>query len=458
MNTYIYVKKVIFQYNGQEIIIKCEDQDKIINVIEQFSKKINEDVIDLYFIYKEEEFEIDENLSCHDAGNLMDEYIILIAKKFKNELEEKFEYNSLSGNNQSISIFYKLNKDDRKIKIFGKDFVKNNKNKCKIIYQNKEYELREYLDINNNEIKDEKLEIKLTLLSNLTNMSNMFHNCSNLISVPDISKIDTSYVYDMHSLFSGCYSLNQIDNNISKWNTSNVEDINHLFRACNSLMVLPDISNWNTSKIYYMSNVFSLCPKLKELPDISKWDISNACDIKYLFFHCSSLISLPDISKWDISNVFDISHLFFGCLSLISLPDISKWNTKKIKYIDRLFFGCESLLSLPDISKWNTSEIVDMVGIFQNCFSLSSLPDISKWDLPKLEGTIIFFLDNCRSLSSLPDISKWDVSKAKYVSSSLFDNNNSLSFIPDLTKWKMRPDYGKDNGCFNLINNPNFNN
>ena len=44
-----------------------------------------------------------------------------------------------------------------------------------IIYQNKEYELKEYLNINSKEINDVKLEIKLILLSNLTDMSNMFH-------------------------------------------------------------------------------------------------------------------------------------------------------------------------------------------------------------------------------------------------------------------------------------------
>ena len=37
------------------------------------------------------------------------------------------------------------------LRIFGKYFVKHNKNKCKIIYKNKKYKLKEYLEeIDNN--------------------------------------------------------------------------------------------------------------------------------------------------------------------------------------------------------------------------------------------------------------------------------------------------------------------
>ena len=46
-----------------------------------------------------------------------------------------------------IKIIYNINEEE-KIKIFGKVFVENNY-KCKIIYDNKEYELKEELEIKN---------------------------------------------------------------------------------------------------------------------------------------------------------------------------------------------------------------------------------------------------------------------------------------------------------------------
>jgi surface protein len=54
-------------------------------------------------------------------------------------------------------------------------------------------------------------------------MKKMFFNCSSLISLPDISK----------------------------WNTTNVINMKKMFYNCSSLISLPDISKWNTSNVRY---------------------------------------------------------------------------------------------------------------------------------------------------------------------------------------------------------------
>ena len=61
-----------------------------------------------------------------------------------------------------IEIIYKP-KNKGKIKIFGSQFVYYNKDKCKIIYNNKEYELTEYFDNIDNELK-----IKLKGITKIT--------------------------------------------------------------------------------------------------------------------------------------------------------------------------------------------------------------------------------------------------------------------------------------------------
>ena len=110
-------------------------------------------------------------------------------------------YNKM--NNNEINIIYNINniKDDS-LKIFGSEFVKNNKNNCKIIYENKEYELQEYINIKNN--KKEKIEIKLKGINKVTDMSYMFYECQSLSSLPDISKWDTKNVTDMSFMFKDC--------------------------------------------------------------------------------------------------------------------------------------------------------------------------------------------------------------------------------------------------------------
>ena len=48
-----------------------------------------------------------------------------------------------------------------------------------------------------------------------------------------------------------------------------------MFYECKSLISLPDISKWNTSNVRDMNNLFDGCKSLISLPNISKWDISK---------------------------------------------------------------------------------------------------------------------------------------------------------------------------------------
>ena len=136
-------------------------------------------------------------------------------------------------NKYEINSFYKIINNYR-IRIFGEEFVKNNKNNCKIIYENKEYELLEYFTINSNE-----LHIKLK--GNINDMSCIFAECDTLISLPDISNLNTTI--NMSYLFYNCKSLQIIDPNISNWDISNVKYIHGMFHGCSSLKQIPEISH-----------------------------------------------------------------------------------------------------------------------------------------------------------------------------------------------------------------------
>ena len=51
--------------------------------------------------------------------------------------------------------------------------------------------------------------------------------------------------------------------------------MSNMFYYCNSLISLPDISKWNTSNVYNMDRMFSECNSLISLPDISILNIEN---------------------------------------------------------------------------------------------------------------------------------------------------------------------------------------
>ena len=56
-----------------------------------------------------------------------------------------------NGDISEINIIYDINKKNKEdsIRIFGSEFVKNNKDICKMIIDNKEYELEEKFNIKN---------------------------------------------------------------------------------------------------------------------------------------------------------------------------------------------------------------------------------------------------------------------------------------------------------------------
>ena len=293
-------------------------------------------------------------------------------KEFNNEIILKYEFNSM--NNR---------------RIFGKNFVENNKDKCIILKEENLYSLSEFLEEKNINNKEKKtIEIKLIQIERITDLSYMFSDCDSLKYLPDISYLNTSYITNMSYLFNNCKSIENIPD-ISKWDTINVLDMSYMFSNCSSLKSLPNISNWNTSNTLYTNNMFYKCSSLLQLPDISMWNTGKIIDMSYLFSYCCSLKSLPNISKWNINKVINMRHIFSFCTSLEFISDISNWNTKNLKDISFMFYGCESLKYLPDISKWNIPNEIDFSYLFHDCFSVNVLPNISKWYTKKKKSNQI---------------------------------------------------------------------
>ena len=106
--------------------------------------------------------------------------------------------------------------------IFGHNFVVNNKENCKLVYEGKEYDLREnIIHIRRNYRERYLFSIKLTGINKITDASYMFFKSYALRELPDISKWNTSKVESMNCMFYKCYNLMAFDG-LSEWDTSNV--------------------------------------------------------------------------------------------------------------------------------------------------------------------------------------------------------------------------------------------
>ena len=425
----------IFNDNIKEImskLIKVKDNLEIYY-------KINYDILNNYEP-KNRNYIILQNINQINTNNNKEINNINNDKDINNQTNSILNiYNRMFSKDISeINIVYDIDKKDKEIEnndtinIFGTDFVINNKNICKMIVNNKEYELQKKFNINN--YKDKNLKIKLRGINKITNLSEMFSGCSSLISISNLSNWDISNVTSLSCMFYNCPSLTSLPD-ISNWNTSNIIDLSGLFYNCSSLKTLPDISKWNTSKVKDMSWLFRQCKLLSSLPDISKWDTNNTTDMSFMFSGCSKLTALPDISIWNTKNVNNLSYMFSGCSSLSTLPDISKWNIINVNDLSVMFKECSSLSQLPDISKWDTNNVTDINWIFRECSSLSKLPDISNWKTNNVSNMNGIFY-GCKSLSSLPDISKWDTNNVIDMSW-MFHECKLLSSLPDISQWNI---------------------
>ena len=88
--------------------------------------------------------------------------------------------------------------------------------------------------------------------------------------------------------FSCFGTLRTID--LSGWDTSNVTQMIDVFENCSSLESL-DLSGWDMTSVSFMSGVFQNCSSLESL-DLSNWDMSGATNMYQLFQNCLALSQL----------------------------------------------------------------------------------------------------------------------------------------------------------------------
>ena len=258
--------------------------------------------------------------------------------------------------NEKYVMFYQIHLNNNILRILGEEFVKNNKNKGKIIYSNKKYHLLGLFKLKN--IMNNTLKIQMQLNKGCCNKSFMFKNCSTLSLI---------------KFNNNCYRKEEI---LFSFNCKSDEELNkdkEIYNYSENIIYNKEIDNYKRkTKISAMNEIFSNCSSLISLPDIFDWDTSNIIDMSKIFYNCRSLSFIPDISKWDTSSLIDMNNIFYKCVSLSSLPDISKLNTNKVVSIERAFYKCISLSILPNLSEWN-NKITYIEKAIKDCMSLKSI-------------------------------------------------------------------------------------
>ena len=239
--------------------------------------------------------------------------------------------------------------------------------------------------------------------STMTNMYNMFYNCTNLTTIP---LLDTSNVTNMYNMFNECTSLTTIP----LLDTSNVTDMGSMFNDCTSLITIPLI---DTSNATNMRAMFNYCTNLTSIPLL---DISSSIDVSYMFNKCTSLTTIPLL---DTSSVTNMSDMFNYCTSLTTIPLL---DTSNVTNMYEMFCNCTSLTTIPLL---DTSNVTDMQIMFSNCTSLTTIPLLDTSSVTNMYS--MFY--RCTSLTTVPQLDTSNATMYDTFNGCTSLNNDSLNNI-----------------------------
>ena len=323
-------------------------------------------------------------------------------------------------------------------------------------------------------------------LNNLTNLSEAFKDCDNLLSVPvELPPSPNHPVTNLSSAFSGCTNFNQ---DISGWIVSNVSDMAEMF--LNASTFQQNISAWSTKNGASVTNMlsgatamatrFSNVQGFGTTPNRSQffhtsfnqivftWEnvpadgrtlsipLSGGSGLDYAdnVVWDSSMNTISDNPSYVVSNsggtvtvkagilVYIGSFTTLGgtwtngeylttaAISHYAGADYANWGAPGLTNLSGLFSGCSSLTSVPTYLPAQDSgnvQITTLQNAFLNASSFNG--DISLWDLRRVttlestfEGASVFN----------QDISGWTVDN---VSTMVSTFKNAVDFDQDIRSW-----------------------
>lgn len=200
---------------------------------------------------------------------------------------------------------------------------------------------------------------------NITDMSEMFANCQNLVSA-DLNFFDMHNVTTTEGMFQNCYKFETLL--ADQWNTSNITNMASMFNTVGRIETFSIA--WDMSNVTTIENMFGSCTSL-ETNDLNSWGThtSNITDMSGLFQNCASATSIL-VNDWDTSNVTNMGAAFSACTSLREIT-LDHWNTGNVTNMSAMFLfsGIEHL----DLSNFNTEKVTGFGNMFRNATQLKTL-------------------------------------------------------------------------------------
>ena len=478
--------EVIFNLNGAQTKIKCDEEDLMKDICQKYSKEGSIDTSNMLLLYRGSK--IDPNSKFIDQAKDNDKNkkrlsVVCIQLKRNREsikLEKQKDFmarKSLRDKKDSIK--------DKAIIPSINDIRKSIKKKVDINDPpQKEINLDKDLSIFNDFFRTYSCEIDLTnpqdqntpnqLNNNMPpiyeNNERNFTEANNIIidkSLPtkpikkieniekEMNEFETKFESINNKIKESINLLNKISENIKEFYEITYDKMNDMElmqkdnEAINNIKdiimnyekFINDISkSIEENKISNISETFNkIMNSYKDLnKDIIKYKI-NEGDKKIRIFSANFVLNnwdnckvICDEKEYPLTEYFDLDNYKKN----EKILEIKLKIHRDMKDISFMFSDCSSLISVSKELSWNTEAIISMKGMFAGCTSLISPPDLSLINTNKVKNFRGIFA-GCESLISLPDISKWktdNVTDMQYM----FNNCYSLQTLPDISNWNTR--------------------
>jgi len=275
-------------------------------------------------------------------------------------------------------------------------------------------------------------------------MKDAFNGARNLnISATDIP--DLSNVTNMSGMFRECTNLNG-PANIGTWEISSVKDISNMFQSAR--IFNQNVGNWDTSNITNMGNLFSDCFLFNQ--NIENWNTSNVTNMSYMFY--GTLSFNQNLSNWNTTSVTNMGFMF--CYAQSFNQNLTNWNTENVTDMSSMFYAAISFNQ--NISSWKLSPIVDMNNMLLlsgiNCinYSLSLIGWAANPDTPygrNLDSVNILYGTNAKTARNYLTLTKgWTI-----LDDMLNDTNCGLP--QTITAADITKTYGDDPFVLNATTN-----
>ncbi|WP_299114089.1 BspA family leucine-rich repeat surface protein [uncultured Winogradskyella sp.] len=135
-----------------------------------------------------------------------------------------------------------------------------------------------------------------------TTMENAFFDCGNLnitaLDVPNLSNAS-----NLSSMFFNCTNFNS---DINNWDVSNITNMQAMFYGCTNFN--QPLNNWNVSNVTNMSGLFIFSSSFNQ--PLNNWDVSNVTNMNFMFNNAISFDQ--NLGEWDITSLDFINSMFNG--------------------------------------------------------------------------------------------------------------------------------------------------